>query len=121
MTAPTIIFQMTGSVTPTFDWPVSFAREGNLVTMQWTDFTKTRNVSNSQLFTADLVPSEFLPTFINAPVWTCQIVDGNANTDFSTGIISFGSSGNIVISRSDFTNFSNTYVGVFGSSITYIV
>lgn len=112
---------MTGSVTPTFDFPVSFAREGNLVTMQWPDFTKTRNVANSQLFTADLVPSQYLPTYINSPVWCVQIVDGNTLTSFSTGVISFGGGGNIVISRADLGNFANTYVGIIGSSITYIV
>lgn len=115
-----ITFHMTGAVTPTFDFPVTFSRIAKTVVMQWGDFTKIRN-SLDQLFTADLVPSQFLPTFINSPVWPVQIVDGNENTDFSTGIISFGPSGNIVISRADFSVFSNTHVGIFGSSITYIV
>ncbi|MGN6347051.1 MAG: hypothetical protein ACTHME_05050 [Candidatus Nitrosocosmicus sp.] len=118
----TITFQMTGAVTPTFDFPVTFSRIGKNVTMQWNGFQKARN-SVDFLFTADLVPSRFLPSYTsgNPLVWDCIIIDGASLSSFSIGSISFGSSGNIQIGRLDGANFTNTYCGILGSSISYIV
>jgi len=117
----TIVFQMTGSVTPTFNFTVTFSRTGNLVVMKWIDFFKARNVSNSQLFTGTSVPPRFLPTYSNSPVWVVMIIDGSSPTSFTQGVISFGGSGQIVIAPSSLGNFSNTYCGILGSTISYYV
>ena len=118
----TIVFQMTGAVTPTFDFPVKFTRTGKIVVMRWDGFQKTRN-SNDFLYTADLVPSIFLPSFPvgNPLVWEKTIIDGTSLSDFSLGSLSFGPSGNIQIGRLDGANFSSTYCGILGSTITYDV
>jgi len=121
----TIIFQMTGAVTPTFDFPVTFSRTGKNVVMAWDGFQKTRTGTDI-LFTADLVPERFRPTIIsgNPPVWLISIIDGSSlisPASFSAGVISFGDMGNITIGRLDQTNFTNAYVGAFGSHISYYV
>jgi hypothetical protein len=124
MAAPTIIFQMTGSVTPTFDFPVSFAREGNLVTMQWDGIQKSTTNTSNFLFTADLVPNIYLPSFPsgNPLVWQQTVINGASFTDFGQGSLSFGPLGNIQIGTGFFGgNFANACCGISGGSITYIV
>jgi hypothetical protein len=118
----TITFQMTGAVTPTFDFPVTFTKAGNIVVMRWDGFQKTRN-SLDFLYTADLVPAIFLPSFPegNPLVWEKTIIDGASLSNFSTGSLSFGPLGNIQIGRIDGANFTSTYCGILGSTITYSV
>lgn len=116
-----ITFQMTGAVTPTFDFFVRFSRVGRDVVMEWDGFSKTRNASD-YLFTAELVPARFRPVIPsgNAPSWVKRITDGTSLTSFSVGLIGFGPTGNITIGRLDQANFSSTYVGIDGGSISYI-
>lgn len=120
----TITFNMTGAVTPSFTFPVTFSRVGKNVTMQWDGFTKTRT-STDILFSIQTVPTRFLPAFGNSdsPLWAASITDGPNMTSFTMGVIGFGQPGNanIVIAPSTLSNFGNTYVGISNSSITYIV
>lgn len=120
-----ITFQMTGAVTPTFDFPVKFSRVGKIVVMQWGGFQKSRTGVDI-LFTADLVPARFRPTFGSGDplVWDVKLIDGTSLTapsSFSAGTISFGPMGNIEIGRLDGTNFTSTYCGIFGGSISYLI
>lgn len=121
----TIVFQMTGSVTPTFDFPVKFSRNGKRVIMQWDGFQKATTNTSNFLFTGDLVPARFLPTFPsgNPLVWEKTIIDGASPTsDFGNGSLSFGPLGNIQIGVGFFGgNFTNAYCGILGSSISYIL
>lgn len=118
----TIMFHMTGAVTPAFDFPVTFSRIGKTVTMQWDDFSKTRTGSDI-MFTGEIVPTRFLPVFgtSNTPLWVVHITDGASLTSFTTGVIGFGPSQNIVMAPISLGNFANTFVGLSSGSITYIV
>lgn len=118
----TILFHMTGAVTPAFDFPVTFNRVGNTVTMQWDEFHKARTGSDI-MFTAELVPTRFLPVFgtSDTPLWVVHITDGATLTSFSTGVIGFGSGQNIVLAPISLGNFGNIFVGLSSGSITYIV
>ncbi len=119
----TIVFQMTGAVTPTFDFTVKFTRIGKTVVMKWIGFDKTCN-STDFLFTADLVPARFRPTYTSGDpnTWIVTIIKGALLTDIIVGAISFGSLGNIQISGIDGSGWiSGNQCGIFSSSITYDV
>lgn len=118
----TIMFHMTGAVTPAFNFPVTFSRVGNTVTMQWDEFNKVRTGTDI-MFTAELVPTRFLPVFgtSNNPLWVVHITDGPTLASFTTGVIGFGTGSNIVMAPIGLGNFTNTFVGLSSASITYIV
>lgn len=117
----TIIFQMTGSVSPTFDFPVTFSRTGKNVVMQWDSFIEGVNVSDSKLFTGDTIPERFLPPYYNGRSWPKHIIDGESSSDVFVGALSFGELGNIIFEPANFGNFNNSLCGAFGSSICYTV
>lgn len=119
-----ITFQMTGSVTPTFNFPVKFSRTGKLVIMQWDGFQKSTTNQSDFLFTADLVPPRYLPAIASGDplTWLKIVIDGASVTDFALGNISFGPSGNINIGVGVLgSNFTNAKCGILSSSISYCV
>jgi hypothetical protein len=122
--AQTITFQMTGSVTPTFDFPVTFVKVGRLVTMQWNGFQRKTTNQSDFLFTGDVVPTQFLPSYPagNPLAWNITVVSGLTEFSYVTGSLSFGPLGNIQIGSSvGGGNFTSTWCGALGSSISYIV
>lgn len=119
----TIVFQMTGAVTPTFDFTVKFSRFGRNVIMQWDGCEQTCN-SSDFLFTAELVPTRYRPTLIPGDplTWIKTIIDGPTFSDIESGSISFGPLGNLTIGGINGAPFTNgSKCGILASSITYIV
>jgi hypothetical protein len=117
----TITFHMSGSVSAPIDFPVTFSRVGKSVTMKWTGIVAAVTASSQQLVSVETVPTRFLPTYVNSPVYAVYGIDGAAPDSRTLCAIAFGSGQQLVITPSNFGFFNNAFCGIMDSSISYIV
>lgn len=117
----TITFHMSGSVTVPLDFVVTFSRVGKSVTMKWTGIVHAVDASSQQLVSVETVPTRFLPSYVNSPLYSVYVIDGAAPQDITLGAITFGSGNQLVITPYDLGFFNNAFCGIIDSSISYIV
>lgn len=117
-----IRFAMSGSYMPSVNFFVTFSRVGQSVTMSWQGFTTSVTNTGQQLTSTTSVPSRFLPTYSNSPVYPVYVIDGNSITSSITlGTLAFGAGGKLVVAAVNLGSFNNSYAGILDGSISYII